>query len=94
MSRQISAVCIAAAMLALPLAGCEHSLVAQNMGNAHRENMNAQVADPEAGRANEPGPEGLDGATGENVMENYRRDQGSASQRRPGPTLLSTGSSN
>jgi hypothetical protein len=92
--RELTAGWIAAALLLLPLAGCEHSLVARNMGNAYRENMSAQIADPEAGRANEPGPEGLDGATGEGVMENYRRDQGSASQRRPGPTLLSTGSSN
>lgn len=78
MTRQISALCIAAAMLALPLAGCEHSLVAQNMGNAHRENINSQIADPEAGRANEPGPEGLDGLTGEDVMERYHRAQGGA----------------
>lgn len=94
MKRQLTASWLAAALLLLPLAGCEHSLVARNMGNAFRENMSAQIADPEAGRANEPGPEGIDGATGEDVMENYHRDQGSASQRAPGPTLLSTGSSN
>jgi hypothetical protein len=86
-SRQISALCIAAAMLALALAGCEHSLVAQNMGNAHRENMNAQIADPEAGRANEPGPQGIDGITGEDVMGRYHRSQGGA--RTPSmPTIV------
>jgi hypothetical protein len=78
-TRQISALCIAAAMLALPLVGCEHSLVGQNMGNAHRENMNAQIADPEAGRANEPGPQGLDGITGEDVMDRYHKAQGGSS---------------
>lgn len=76
MTRQISALCIAAAMLALPLVGCEHSLVGQNMGNAHRENMNAQIADPEAGRANEPAPQGLDGITAEDVMDRYHQAQG------------------
>ena len=92
MTRQISAVCIAAAMLALPLVGCEHSLVAQNMGNAHRENMNAQIADPEAGRANEPGPEGIDGLTGEDVMDRYHRSQGGA--RTPSlPAIVTTGGS-
>jgi type IV pilus biogenesis protein CpaD/CtpE len=75
-TRQISALCIAAAMLALPLVGCEHSLVGQNMGNAHRENMNAQIADPEAGRANEPAPQGLDGITAEDVMDRYHQAQG------------------
>ena len=91
MTRQISALCIALAMLALPLVGCEHSLVGQNMGNAHRENTNAQIADPEAGRANEPGPQGLDGATGEDVMGRYHRGQGGA--RTPQlPTVVTTGS--
>ena len=75
MTRQISVLGIAAAML-VSLAGCEHSLVAQNMGNAYRENMTAQIADPEAGRANEPGPQGLDGGTGEDVMERYHKAQG------------------
>ena len=92
MTRQISALCIAAAMLALPLAGCEHSLVGQNMGNAHRENTNAQIADPEAGRANEPGPQGVDGLTGEDVMGRYHRAQGGA--RTPSmPTIVTTGGS-
>ena len=92
MTRQISALCIAAAMLALPLVGCEHSLVGQNMGNAHRENMNAQIADPEAGRANEPGPQGLDGSTGEDVMGRYHRGQGGA--RTPSlPAMVTTGGS-
>ena len=91
MTRQISALCIALAMLALPLVGCEHSLVGQNMGNAHRENTNAQIADPEAGRANEPGPQGLDGSTGEDVMGRYHRSQGGA--RTPSlPTVVTTGS--
>jgi hypothetical protein len=48
------------------------------MGNAYREDMNAQIADPEAGRANEPGPAGLDGRTGEDVIERYHRGQGGA----------------
>ena len=92
MTRQISALCIAMAMLLVPLAGCEHSLVAQNMGNAFRENMNAQIADPEAGRANEPGPQGLDGITGEDVMGRYHRAQGGA--RTPQlPTIVTTGGS-
>jgi len=91
-TRQISALCIAAAMFALPLVGCEHSLVAQNMGNAHRENMNAQIADPEAGRANEPGPQGLDGSTGEDVMDRYHRGQGGT--RTPSlPAIVTTGGS-
>ena len=89
MTRQISALCIGLAMLA-SLSGCEHSLVAQNMGNAFRENMNAQVADPEAGRANEPGPQGLDGITGEDVMSRYHRAQGGA--RTPQlPAVVTTG---
>jgi type IV pilus biogenesis protein CpaD/CtpE len=89
-TRQISALWIAAALLALPLVGCEHSLVGQNMGNAHRENMNAQIADPEAGRANEPGPEGMDGMTAEDVMDRYHRAQGGA--RTPSmPAIVSTG---
>jgi hypothetical protein len=89
-TRQISALCIAAALLALQLVGCEHSLVAQNMGNAHRENMNAQIADPEAGRANEPGPQGLDGITGEDVMERYHQGQGGS--RTPSmPTIVTGG---
>jgi hypothetical protein len=74
--RKISATWIAAALLAAGLGGCEHSLVARNMGNAYREDMNAQIADPEAGRANEPGPEGIDGLTGEDVMGRYHREQG------------------
>jgi type IV pilus biogenesis protein CpaD/CtpE len=74
--RTISTTWIAAALLLAGLLGCEHSLVAQNMGNAYRENMNAQIADPEAGRANEPGPVGLDGGTGEDVMDRYHRAQG------------------
>jgi hypothetical protein len=90
-TRQISTLCIAVAVLAVPLlAGCEHSLVAKNMGNAFRENTNAQIADPEAGRANEPGPQGLDGATGEDVMNRYHRAQGGA--RTPQmPVILSPG---
>ena len=92
MTRQISALCIAAAMLALPLVGCEHSLVGQNMGNAHRENMNAQIADPEAGRANEPGPQGLDGMTGEDVMGRYHGTQ--EAERTPSlPAIVTTGGS-
>ena len=91
MTRQISALCIAAAMLVVPLAGCEHSLVGQNMGNAYRENTNAQIADPEAGRANEPGPVGLDGATGEDVMNRYHRGQGGA--RSPSLPAIVTGGS-
>ncbi len=92
MTRQISALCIAAAMLLVPLAGCEHSLVGQNMGNAYRENMTAQIADPEAGRKNEPGPQGLDGATAEDVMSRYHRAQGGA--RTPQlPAIVTTGGS-
>jgi len=89
---QISALCIAVAMLLVPLAGCEHSLVGQNMGNAYRENVTAQIANPEAGRANEPGPQGLDGATGEDVMSRYHRAQGGA--RTPQlPAIVTTGGS-
>ena len=89
MTRQISALCIGLAMLA-SLSGCEHSLVAQNMGNAFRENTNAQVADPEAGCANEPGPQGLDGITGEDVMSRYHRAQGGS--RTPQlPAIVTTG---
>jgi hypothetical protein len=73
--RKISTTWIAAALLAAGLGGCEHSLVARNMGNAYREDVNAQIADPEAGRANEPGPAGLDGRTGEDVMGRYHREQ-------------------
>ena len=91
MTPQISALCIAVAMLLVPLAGCEHSLVGQNMGNAYRENMTAQIADPEAGRANEPGPVGLDGATGEDVMNRYHRGQGGA--RTPSLPAIVTGGS-
>jgi hypothetical protein len=90
--RQISTLCIAVAVLLVPLAGCEHSLVGQNMGNAYRENTNAQIADPEAGRRNEPGPQGLDGATGEDVMGRYHRAQGGA-QTPKMPMILSTGGS-
>jgi len=91
-TRQISALCIAMAMLLVPLAGCEHSLVGQNMGNAYRDNMTAQIADPEAGRRNEPGPQGLDGATGEDVMNRYHRAQGGA--RTPQlPAIVTTGGS-
>jgi hypothetical protein len=89
--RKISATWIAAALLAAGLGGCEHSLVARNMGNAYREDMNAQIADPEAGRANEPGPAGLDGKTGEDVMGRYHRGQGG--DRTPEtPMVLTTGS--
>ena len=92
MKRQISTLCLAAALLLVPLAGCEHSLVAQNMGNAFRENTNAQIADPEAGRRNEPGPEGLDGSTGEDVLNRYHRAQGGA--RTPQmPMVLTPGGS-
>ena len=92
MTPQISALCIAVAMLLVPLAGCQHSLVGQNMGNAYRENMTAQIADPEAGRANEPGPQGLDGATGEDVMNRYHKAQGGA--RTPQlPSIVTTGGS-
>jgi len=91
-TRQISALCIAMAMLLVPLAGCEHSLVGQNMGNAYRDNMTAQIADPEAGRRNEPGPQGLDGATGEDVMNRYHRAQGGS--RTPQlPAIVTTGGS-
>ena len=78
MKRTISTTWIAVALCAAALVGCEHSLVARNMGNAYREDMNAQIADPEAGRANEPGPVGLDGATGEDVMQRYHHEQGAA----------------
>ena len=84
---------IAAALLLLPLAACEHSLVARNMGNAYRENVSAQIADPEAGRSNEPGPEGIDGRTGEDVMRAYHKDQGTASTRAPATVLIGTGMS-
>jgi hypothetical protein len=80
---------IAAALLA-PLAGCYSSLVARNMGNAYREDVNAQIADPEAARRNEPGPTGLDGKTGEDVMQRYHRAQGGA--RTPSvPMIVTTG---
>ena len=78
MKRTISAPWLAAGLLAAGLVGCEHSLVAQNMGNAYRENVNAQIADPEAGRTNEPGPAGIDGGTAEDVMNRYHRGQGGA----------------
>lgn len=90
MKRTISATWIAAALLAAGLVGCEHSLVARNMGNAYREDMNAQIADPEAGRANEPGPDGLDGRTGEDVMGRYHRGQG-GSRTQELPTIVTTG---
>jgi hypothetical protein len=89
--RKISATWIAAALLAAGLVGCEHSLVARNMGNAYREDMNAQIADPEAGRTNEPGPVGVDGRTGEDVMSRYHRGQGG--ERTPEiPMVMTTGS--
>ena len=92
MKRTISATWIAAALCAAALVGCEHSLVAQNMGNAYREDMNAQIADPEAGRANEPGPAGIDGGTAEDVMNRYHRSQGGA--RTPQlPAVVTTGGS-
>jgi hypothetical protein len=54
--------------------------------------MNAQIADPEAGRANEPGPQGIDGITAEDVMGRYHRAQGGA--RTPSmPTIVTTGGS-
>jgi len=74
--RTIATTWIAVGLLAAGLVGCEHSLVARNMGNAFRENVNAQIADPEAGRTNEPGPAGLDGGTGADVMARYHRAQG------------------
>jgi len=89
--RTISATWIAAALLVAGLLGCEHSLVAQNMGNAYRENMNAQIADPEAGRANEPGPAGLDGGTAEDVMGRYHRAQ--EGNRTPELPVVVTGGS-
>ena len=76
MKRKISTTWIAAALLAAGLGGCEHSQVARDMGNAYREDVNAQIADPEAGRANEPGPAGIDSRTGEDVMNRYHREQG------------------
>ncbi len=69
----------AIALLLAPLAGCEHPLVARNMGNAVRENMNDQVADPQRAQANEPGPTGLDAASAEDVMSRYHRAQSAPS---------------
>ena len=43
MKRTITGIWMAAALVA-GLAGCEHSLVARNMGNAYRENMAAALS--------------------------------------------------
>ena len=82
---------LAAAALLVPLAGCEHSLVGRNWGGSYRDNMQAQIADPEAARANEPGVEGIDPNTAEDVMARYHRTQ-KAGQRSTAPMIVNTGS--
>jgi type IV pilus biogenesis protein CpaD/CtpE len=89
--KHISGILAAAAIILVPLAGCEHSLVAQNMGNAYRENLQAQIANPEAARANEPGVQGIDPHTGEDVVNRYHKTQKSGG-RTAAPMIVTTGS--
>ena len=62
-----------AALLLLPAIGCR-SLVEEHMGDAHNENKSRMIANPAAGKELTV-VDGIDGGTGENVMQNYHRQQ-------------------
>jgi hypothetical protein len=72
------------AIVLLGALGCQHSNVDAHWGEAYREILARQTADPEGAAANagEPAPQGFDGATAEGVVKKYRGVGGE-----PGPSL-------
>jgi type IV pilus biogenesis protein CpaD/CtpE len=60
------------------------------LGAAQRQNVESQIANPEAGTADAEPVIGLDGKTGQGVMTNYRRTQ---TQQRRGatPSIINIG---
>lgn len=76
MTSRTTALLAAAGLLAASTA-CTHSRVEEEWGNAYHENFAEMVADPAAELKNsvEPAPQGLDGNTGQQVMERYRASE-------------------
>ena len=65
--------------------GCQSSHVDKHWGEAYRAMVARQTAEPEAAASNadEPTPQGLDGATTEDVMGKYHKNQQPNSAKRP-----------
>jgi hypothetical protein len=83
------------AALAAGLFGCQllgPTELQKHWGDAQRENKTAMIAHPEAEELNTALPEGLDPATGEQVMINLRR-RGAALERleTKGPSIINIG---
>lgn len=76
MKRRIFGLLLATATTAAFGFGCAtYSRVGENHGRAHRETLSRQTANPSAAQENLEPVLGIEGGTGEQVMENYRRDQ-------------------
>ena len=90
MSRWISILAIASSVAVL--GGCKHSAVAEHIGDSYRQAIARTIDDPEGSaiNADEPGPLGVDGKTGEQVMGRYR-GSGTKAPQLPLPMLV-TGS--
>ena len=92
MKRRILGLLLATASTAALTLGCAtDSRVEDNYGRAHRETMSRMIANPNAAQENLEPVEGLDGATGEQVMENYRRDQAESGDATALPSIINLG---
>ena len=67
--------------------GCAHdSAVADHWGEAQRQNTAKMVAHPEADKL--PAHEGIDGVTGEQSIQSYRRDQAQRQGRQAAGSII------
>jgi hypothetical protein len=92
MKRRILGLLLATATTAAFTLGCaKYSRVGENYGRSHRENVSRMTANPNAAQENLEPVEGLDGATGEQVMENYRTDQAETGVTETLPSIINLG---
>ncbi|MEN8182060.1 MAG: hypothetical protein ABFS46_05950 [Myxococcota bacterium] len=84
---------VGAALVAFLSAGCaQDSAVADHWGEAQRQNVAKTIAHPEADKL--PAQAGIDGVTGEQTMENFRRSQAQRQQRTAPGSIINIGTGN
>ena len=72
----------------LLLGACATSNVEEHWGDANQHNNELMIANPNAPQENTTPPTGLDGSTGEIVVEKYKRTEKKAGKLKKVPSII------